>query len=165
MEMHRFAKDSSHSSQKVRSCMEQNDTLRVSILNALHQRGPLRSRDFEDTSVTAWQSSGWTHGRNVSRMLDFLWMQGHILVARRKGIEKWWDLAQRCLPTWVSYDPLPEHEVVSRAAQKSLRALGVATERHIAEHFTQGRYPGLSSILAELEEVGQIVRVHIHDQD
>jgi len=164
MEMHRYAKDSSHWSQKVRTWMEQNDTLRVSILNALHQRGPLRSRDFEDTSVAAWQSTGWTHGRNVSRMLDFLWIQGQVLVARRVAGEKWWDLAERCLPTWISYDPFPEREVVSRAAQKSLRALGVATERDIAQHFTQNRYPGLSDVLTELETAGHIVRVRIHEQ-
>jgi uncharacterized protein len=165
MKMLRYAKDSSNWSQRIRNWMEQNDTLRVSILNALQEHGPLRSRDFEDTSVAAWQSSGWTHGRNVSRMLNFLWMQGQILVARRTAGEKWWDLAERCLPAWISFDPLPEREVVNRAAQKSLRALGVATERHIVEHFTQNRYPGLSSILTELEEEGQIVRVHIHGPD
>jgi uncharacterized protein YcaQ len=98
-------------------------------------------------------------------MLDFLWMQGHILVARRKAGEKWWDLAERCLPSWVSYDPLPEREVVCRAAQKSLRALGVATERNIVEHFTQGRYPGLPDIMTVLEAEGSIVRVHIHERD
>ena len=87
------------------------------------------------------------------------------MVARRTAGEKWWDLAERCLPTWISYDPLPEREVVRRAAQKSLRALGVATERHIVEHFTQNRYPGLSSVLTELEEEGQIVQVHIHGRD
>ncbi len=127
MEMQRYAKDNSNWSQRIRDWMEQNDTLRVSILDALRERGPLRSRDFEDTSVAAWQSTGWTHGRNVSRMLDFLWTQGQILVARRVAGAKWWDLAERCLPTWISYDPLPEREVVSLAAQKSLRALGVAT--------------------------------------
>src|SRR6266566_3809614 len=59
-------KESSHWDQRVRAWMEQNDTLRVSILNALRERGPLRSRDFEDTAVAAWQSTGWTQGRNVS---------------------------------------------------------------------------------------------------
>jgi uncharacterized protein YcaQ len=165
MRMRSYAKDSSPWSQRVRDWMEQNNTLRASILNVLRERGPLRSRDFEDTSVTAWESTGWTHGRNVSRMLDFLLMQGQILVARRKGSEKWWDLAERCLPIWVSYDPLPERDVVSRAAQKSLRALGIATERHINEHFTQGRYPGLSEVLNELETAGQILRVRILDED
>jgi uncharacterized protein YcaQ len=165
MKMNSYAKDSSQWSQRVRAWMEQNDTLCVSILDALRERGPLRSRDFEDNSVIAWQSSGWTHGRNVSRMLDFLWMQGQILVAKRIAGEKWWDLAQRCLPTWVSYEPIPEREVVRQAAQKSLRALGVATERHITEYFTQNRYPGLSSVLAELESAGHIVKVRIQDED
>jgi len=165
MRMRSYAQDSSNWSQRVRDWMEQNDSLRVSILHALHDRGPLRSRDFEDTSVVPWQSTGWTHDRNVSRMLDFLWMQGHILVARRMGGEKWWDLSERCLPAWISYDPLPESAVVSRAAQKSLRALGVATERNIVEHFTQGRYPGLSDFLNELGAEGHIVRVRIHGRD
>jgi uncharacterized protein YcaQ len=165
MKMRSYANDSSDWSQHVRAWMDQNDALRNSILDSLRKRGPLRSRDFEDTSVVAWQSTGWTGGRNVSRMLDFLWIRGHILVAKRVAGEKWWDLAERCLPDWVSYDPLPEREVVNHAAQKSLRALGVATERHIIEHFTQGRYPGLSSVLTELESAGKIVQVCIHDQD
>jgi uncharacterized protein YcaQ len=165
MKMRSYANDSSDWSQHVGAWMEQNDVLRNSILDALRKHGPLRSRDFEDTSVVAWQSTGWTGGRNVSRMLDFLWTQGQILVAKRVAGEKWWDLAQRCLPGWISYDPLPEREIVNLAAQKSLRALGVATERHINEHFTQGRYPGLSSVLTELEFAGKIVQVRIHDQD
>lgn len=165
MRMRSYAQDSSPWSERIKAWMEQNDTLRTTILTDLREGGPLRSRDFEDTSVAGWESTGWTHGRNVSRMIDFLWTQGQILVARRKGIEKWWDLAERCLPSWVSYDPLPEHEIVVRASQKSLRALGVATERHIYEHFTQGRYPGLSDVLSELEASGQIVRVCIQDED
>ena len=156
-------KESSLWDQRVRAWMEQNDTLRVSILNALRERGPLRSRDFEDTAVAAWQSTGWTQGRNVSRMLDFLWLQGQILVARRVNGEKWWDLAERCLPDWISCEPLPEREVVRLATQKSLRALGVATERDIAQHFTRYRYPGLSDVLTELEAARQIVRVRIHE--
>jgi uncharacterized protein YcaQ len=165
MRMRSYAQDSSPWSERIKDWMEQNDILRTTILDDLRQRGPLRSRDFEDTSVAGWESTGWTHGRNVSRMIDFLWTQGQILVARRKGIEKWWDLAERCLPTWISYDPLPEHEVVSRAAQKSLRALGVATERHIYEHFTQGRYPGLANVLSELESTGQIEKVRIQSEE
>jgi uncharacterized protein YcaQ len=149
--------------QRMSAWMEQNDALRISILNALRERGPLRSRDIEDTSEAAWQSTGWTNERNVSRMLDFLWLRGQILVARRVNSEKWWDLMDRCLPGWISYEPLPEHEVVRRAAQKSLRALGVATERDIAQHFTRNRYPDLGDILAELEAEGQIVRVRIQE--
>ena len=47
------------------------------------------------------------------------------------------------------------------AAQRSLRALGVATTRDIDRHFTAGRYPGLAATLAGLERAGRIEQVHL----
>jgi uncharacterized protein YcaQ len=40
-------------------------------------------------------------------------------------------------------EPLPTSEAVARAAERSLRALGVARARDVERHFTIGRYPGL----------------------
>jgi uncharacterized protein YcaQ len=165
MRMRRYGKESDSWSQQVSAWMQQNETLRVSILSALHQRGPLRSRDFEDTVQVAWQSSGWTGGRTVGRMLDFLLAQGHTLVARRVGAHKWWDLAERCLPSvWISKEPLAEQEVVCAAAQRALRALGVATAREVTEHFTRHRYPGLTEVLTHLEATERILRVRVQEQ-
>ncbi len=163
--MRSYAKGDSDWSQKVRTWMAQNEALRASILLALQQRGPLRSRDFEDIAVVPWPSSGWTNGRNVGRMLDFLWTQGRITVARRSGGEKWWDLMERCLPMSVSTEPLSEYESERCAAQKSLRALGVATAREIAQHFICNGYPHLSEVLADLEASHLIVRVRVQEQD
>jgi uncharacterized protein len=145
--------------------IQQNETLRLSILSALQLRGPLRSRDFEDPVQVAWRSSGWTDGRTVGRMLDFLWAQGRILVSKRVGANKWWDLAERCLPpSWIAQEPLAEHEVVRAAVQKALRSLGVATPRDITEHFTRNRYPGLAEVLGELEASKRILRVRVQEQ-
>jgi len=166
MRMRSYGKGSDAWSQQVSAWMQQNEPLRISILSALQQRGPLRSRDFADTALVAWQSSGWTGGRTVGRMLDFLWAQGHILVARRVGTEKWWDLAERCLPPlWISQELLAEREVVWAAAQRALRALGVATARDVTEHFTRNRYPGLPEVLSELESRERIQRVRVQEQD
>jgi hypothetical protein len=96
-------------------------------------------------------------------MLDFLWTRGQVLVAGRPGQQRLWDLAERCLPSWTPREVLTEDEVVYRAAQKSLRALGVARPKDIAQHYIRGRYPGLNKILAELEAEGQIVQVRIED--
>ena len=116
---------------------------------------------IEDRAETAWQSSGWTAGRNVDRMLDVLWTQGRIMVAGRQGQQRVWDLAERCLPAWAPTRRPPEREVVRLAAQRSLRALGVATARDIDRHFTAGRYPGLAATLAGLERAGRIEQVHL----
>jgi uncharacterized protein YcaQ len=151
--------------QRVRDWLKANDSLRRYILTRLRKEGPLLSRELEAEGIhpKAWVSSGWTAGRNVSRMLDFLWMQGKIMVSGRVGGQKQWDLAERCLPAWTPRDQLDEYEVTYRAAQQSLRALGVANALHIKRHFIRGRYPRLNDALAQLVNEGRIVRVQIRE--
>jgi hypothetical protein len=143
--------------------LKENSGLRRHILAEIRRNGPLPSRNFEDKAGAEWYSTGWTSGRNVSQMIDYLWTKGQIMVAGRSGIQKLWDLSERCLPDWTPRDRLSEREVVRRAAQKSLRALGVAQPRHIAQHFIRGRYPELKNVLNELEAEGRVERVGIGD--
>jgi uncharacterized protein YcaQ len=147
---------------RTRAWLEENRALRRSILARLRDEGPLPMRAFEDRAVQGWRSSGWTSGRNVERMLDVLWTQGKVVVAGRSGIQKLFDLADRWFPESTPKDRLTEREVVRRAAQRSLRALGVATGRHIQNHYLN-RYPALPQTLAELERKGQIERVRVSD--
>ena len=156
--MRRYARGEGAWPRRVRAWMEQNGALRDAILAALVARGPLLSRALPDVAAVPWASTGWTASRNVERMLAFLWAQGEVLVAGRRGSQRLWTLAERHLPTWTPRAELAEREVVRRAA---LRALGVATPAHIAAHYTRDRYPGLDSVLAELEGEGRIVPVAI----
>jgi uncharacterized protein len=159
--MRRYPSDRYAASRRLRAWLADNQALRRSILRQLRVGGPLPSRALEDRAETAWQSSGWTTGRNVERMLDVLWTQGRIMVAGRQGQQRVWDLAERCLPSWAPTRRPPEREVVRRSAQRALRALGVATARDIDRSFTAGRYPGLTSVLAALQRSGQIEQVRL----
>src|SRR5918999_1678603 len=161
--MRRYPSDRYAASRRLRAWLADNQALRRSILRQLRVSGPLPSRALEDRAETAWQSSGWTAGRNVERMLDLLWTQGRIMVAGRQGQQRIWDLAERCLPSWAPTRRPPEREVVRLAAQRSLRALGVATARDIDRSFTAGRYPGLAEVLAGLERSGRVERVRVAD--
>jgi uncharacterized protein YcaQ len=146
---------------KLRAWLADNQALRRSILRQLRAGGPLPTSAFEDLATTSWQSSGWTGGRNVDRMLDLLWTQGRIMVAGRQGRQRVWDLAERWLPAWAPTRRPPERQVVRLAAQRSLRALGVASAREIDRHFTAFRYPGLEVVLAALEREGRVERVRL----
>jgi uncharacterized protein YcaQ len=159
--MRRYPSDRYAHSRRMRLWLAENQALRRSILRQLRADGPLPARALEDRAGTAWRSSGWTSGRNVERMLDLLWTQGRILVAGRRGRERIWDLAERCLPPWAPTRGPPEREVVRLAAQRSLRALGVATTRDIDRYFTAGRYPGLPAALAALERSARVERVRV----
>jgi uncharacterized protein YcaQ len=152
---------------RIREWVDANRGLRDYILREIRRAGPLPSRYFQEHGLEpeTWVSSGWTNDRNVSRMLDFLWIQGKIMVARRQGLQKYWDLAERVLPEWTPREKLSEREVVRRAVLKSLRALGVATARHIQLHFIEGRYPNLPAVLKEMEDEGLIERVGLRGED
>lgn len=152
------------STRKIRAFVATNDQLRRHILAQLRRRGPLLTSEIEDRSAVGWVSTGWTHGRNVDRMLAFLWMQGRVLVAGRRGQQRAWDLASRVLPPWTPKRRLTEPTVVRMAAERSLGALGIGTARHIEGHFTVGAYPGLDAALRRLQREGRIEEVRVVDR-
>ncbi len=163
--MRNYATDDSAWDRRVRQWINDNAALRHTILARIRRDGPLPARELAEDGIApqAWVSSGWTSGRNVSRMLDFLWMQGKIMVAGRNGLQKTWDLTEHVLPAWTPREKWSGREIARRAAEPSLRALGVATPRQIERHYTRGRYPGLQNVLAELEAESRIERVQIVD--
>jgi uncharacterized protein YcaQ len=138
-----------------------NAKLRRSILARLRAQGPLPSRRLADIAEEPWVSSGWTHERNVDKMLSLLWGLGTIAVAGRQGQQKLWDLSERVLPAEAPRARLSDLAVTKRAADLSLRGLGLGTPQHVKAHFTRGRYPELPKALTALERAGTIERVAI----
>jgi uncharacterized protein len=151
-------------SRQVRAWMEANRGLRRAILVRLRRAGPLPGRALQDASDVPWTSGGWTNERNVDQMLDLLMTQGVIMVAGRRGGQKLWDLAERCLPAWTPRERLGDVQTTRRASQLSLRSLGIATAKHIRDNFTAGRYPGLERVLATMRREGLIVSVAVQDE-
>ena len=130
--------------QRMRDWLVANEDFRRYVLDRLRDAGPLPGEAIEDRAAVSWTSTGWTNGRNVERMLDFLWKQGAVTVAGRDGLRRLWRLAD-----FPAVADLPREDVVTLAAGHALRALGVARARDVERHFTIGRYPGL-----DLEHAG-----------
>lgn len=141
--------------------VEQNEAMRRHVLDRLAVDGPLATNQLDDLAEFGYAGGGWNSGRNVSRMLDHLWMRGEVMVARRQGVRRFWDLAERCLPEWTPRHDLPSEEITAQAAQHALRALGIGTLRHVTQHFTRSRYPNLPAALARLAADGLIVPAQI----
>ena len=138
-----------------------NEEFRAFILERLRADGPLPLREIEDRSVASELSIGWTGSSHVSRMLDMMWVRGHVGIGGRSGGQRQWDLMERCLPPGAP-DTVPgEQEVTRTATLLALKALGVARPPHIRAHFTRGRYPGLAEALASLQRDGEVVRVEV----
>jgi uncharacterized protein YcaQ len=134
---------------------------RAHILERLDAEGPLRARDIEDRATVGWESTGWTHARNVARMLDLMWVRGHVGISRREGAQRVWDVMARCLPESAPREELSDEEVTRRAVPFALRALGAGRIPHIRAHFTRGRYPHLEKVLTTLQQEGAVGRIEV----
>jgi uncharacterized protein YcaQ len=104
--------------------IDANAGFRQRVLDQLRDSGPLSSRDIPDTSEVSWTSTGWTHERNVTRMLEFLAFRGEIAIAARHGRTRLWDLAERIYPADTVVVPADEAHRIRDA--RRLRALGIA---------------------------------------
>jgi uncharacterized protein YcaQ len=109
----------------IASWLRDNKPFERYVLATLKRNGPTPQSELEDRSVRPWESTGWTHGKNVSQLLEFLWAQGKVLVAARRGQERVWDLAERVVP------PAPRLSRQNAALahlEQRFRQLGAMTE-------------------------------------
>ncbi len=163
MQMRQYSATNASWAKKWQEWAEQNDALRLHVLKQLTDRGPLQFKDLDADELVAqaWQSTGWTNGYTVERMVDYLWVIGQVMVSHRKSAIRFWDLAERVLPDWTPREELPDHEIVRRATQIALKALGVSTPKHIPYHFMRNNYVNLPKVLDELEAEKRIERLQI----
>ena len=104
-----------------------NQAFHDSILAQLRDRGPLQSRDIDDSMIVkGWESTGWTHGRNTTRMLEFMAKALEVLVAGREGQERLWDLPERVIPADAPTNTLDDEAYAVRRVEEAMRRFGVA---------------------------------------
>jgi uncharacterized protein YcaQ len=144
----------------VNGWMRDNSALRRSIVSQLRRSGPVPSRELKFAADRAWESTGWTNERNVSRMLDFLHAKGKVVVAGRSGQQRLWDLGDRWLPRGERKLTLAEAEL--RVVERSAHNLGVATAKEIQrEFFPGGPWPGAQKAIKSLVREGRLVPVTV----
>jgi uncharacterized protein YcaQ len=130
--------------------LEANKALKRHILSQLRKKGPLRTSDFQDLSVLDYKSTGWNTDRNVDRMLDYLWTKGQLMIVGRSGQQRVWDLAERWFPDWTPKNRLSLQQQTRQSIERSIKAMGLATKKHIWYYFTRWRYEDLPNALKEM---------------
>ena len=143
-----------------RRFLTQHQDLARRILGRLKQ-GPARLSDFVDHSRTKRDAGEWEPASDVSAMLFHLGMRGDVMVVGHEGAQNLWGLARDFLPDWVDRREMPEEEFEREAAQRALRALGIATARDIHFYFVRGRYHHLNETLGRLEAEGVVQRAEV----
>ena len=149
-------------SKRARDFLAGNAEFRKSIIEQIRASGPLQSRQIDDSKVkVGWESTGWTHGKNTTRMLEFMGIKLDIVVAGRSGQERLWDLPERVIPADAPRDKLTTEQYEERRVMRALARFGVATQQEIRLRAYGLSIPDTKILLGRLVEEGRIERVRL----
>lgn len=125
---------------RARAWVAANDSFRRDLLERLDAEGPLTSTEIPDTATVPWESSGWTHDRNVVRMLDLLIRYGEVAVSGRRTVKgrrvRTYDLAERVYP--ADLEVPPPDEAQRMLDERRLASLGIALGSGRQDQLTVG---------------------------
>jgi uncharacterized protein YcaQ len=101
------------------------------VLARVRDEGPLGSSDFEGPKGRG----GWWNWKPAKRALELLLGAGTLLVHHRDNFQRYYDLAENVLPSWVDASPPTDDERVDFFILRTLCALGAVKSSDIREYF------------------------------
>jgi uncharacterized protein len=110
---------------------ERPEEMLAQVRERIAREGPLRSQDFEYDRKG--QPAGWWGWKPQKAALEYLWYTGELMVTRREGFQKVYDLTERVLPECVGLAPPSEAEHIEWACRTAFERLATATPKEIAD--------------------------------
>jgi uncharacterized protein YcaQ len=128
---------------------------------AIRARGPLGNADFQTARPRG--ASGWWSWKPATHALDFLWMSGRTSVHSRAHFQKRFDLLERVLPAALAHEPLDPPAFRRWHLERSLHAMGAATETDLRMYLTFPRTGAAErgAALREMMRRGDVVEIAI----
>lgn len=105
------------------------------ILSRVKIEGPIRLRNLDKAKKS--KKTWWNAGPS-RRALDKLFMQGDLMICARNGMEKVYDLTERCLPEGIDLSVPSTREYADYLFDTTLRAHGVFTHKQLL-HLKKGK--------------------------
>ncbi|RDV38725.1 winged helix-turn-helix domain-containing protein [Bradymonadaceae bacterium TMQ3] len=131
------------------------------ILARVRAEGPTRARDFERRAASSGKAWG---GRPVRAALDTLFMMGELMICRRDGMEKVYELSERVLPEGLDLSIPTLPEVAAYLFKTTRRAHGVFTWKQLL-HLQKGKAmrEAMRAILDAHLDAGEVEEVVLND--
>ncbi len=130
---------------------DRDERLMKSVLERIAAEGPLMAKDFEcaDKKIGEWRS------KPAKRALEYLFMQGELMIPYRKNFHKVYDLTERVLPHGINTTvPRPE-EYARFLITGYLQANGLGQPAQIT-YLLKNTRPLVSAALQEMVVDGEL---------
>lgn len=131
--------------------------LMAEVLDRVEREGPLMVTDFENDRQEA--SSGWWDWRPAKVALERLYLDGKLMITRKKDFKKLYDTPLNILPVDTDTTmPTPE-EFARHVIRRNLQGLGIAYVKELAwrARFVKGNL--VKKELAKMVDEGEVLSV------
>jgi len=115
-------------SKKNKTWGEANKKTIKMVYNRIKSDGPLQSKDFDDKKKG---SSGWWNWKPSKDALDYLFHSGKLMISKRIGFQKVYDLAERILPDSTDINIPSEKEFYKYLILNSISSFGISKQSEI----------------------------------
>jgi uncharacterized protein YcaQ len=127
----------------------------------IEREGPLKSSDFEHPE----KRGPWWGWKPQKAALDFLWRSGELMIPRREGFQKLYDLTERVLPEQQAL-PCPEPaDHVEWACAGAAERLWVFTPKELADFWASIEATEARAWCTAATKAGRIVPVVVEGMD
>ena len=142
--------------------LRRNARMLATVQAAVAANGPMGNADFESRRPVG-KRAGWWDWRPVQHALHYLWMSGALTIHSRRHFHKRFDLMERALPTVRSVEPVSAEAFRRWHVERSLHAMGAATELDLARYLTFPRFaPGARrKTVGAMQAHGDVVEVQV----
>jgi uncharacterized protein len=141
--------------------LRRNPKTLAQVKAAIAANGPMASADFEGRRPPG--AGGWWSWRPVQHGLHYLWMTGALTIHSRRHFHKRYDLMERALPAVTGRPAVSAEEFARWHVERSLHAMGAATERDLAGYLTFPRsmHRARRTALRAMLEGGEITTIRV----
>ncbi|MFT5571751.1 MAG: hypothetical protein ACI9FR_000671 [Cryomorphaceae bacterium] len=130
------------------------------VLERIKSEGPLQARDFDEERV---HQHAWGGMKPAKIALERLFIEGELMIAKREGFQKVFDLTERVLPTNVDTREPTQQELCEHLIRSYLRANGIGNPAHMA-YLRKGLKATLSTVCSDLGENGELISVQVQGE-
>jgi uncharacterized protein YcaQ len=141
--------------------LRRNAKVLARVREAIAANGPMGNADFEGRRPAG--AGGWWSWRPAQHALHHLWMTGALTIHSRQHFHKRYDLLERALPALASCEAVSATEFQRWHVERSLHAMGAATEQDLAGYLTfpRGGHVGRRAALRAMLERGEVTELEV----
>ncbi|SFC98451.1 winged helix-turn-helix domain-containing protein [Pseudoalteromonas denitrificans] len=130
------------------------------VLERIKSEGPLQAKDFKDPRES---KTGWWDWKPAKKALEQLFMQGDLMVVKRQGFQKVYDLTERVLPSNIDISTPSEEDYLRHLIINYLKANAIGTPGQIA-YLLKGIKTSVKKYCMQMEEDGLLISVTVNKQ-